>query len=136
MLNFGDLIGDLYQKVPLLKKTHVQTHLKFANNHLDDSEEVWVKVLWSDETRIELFDINSTRHVRRKKRADLDPKNINPTIKNDGGNIMLWSCFSAKETGRLHQVEGKMDGAKYREILTENPLTSARTLKMGCGWVF
>ncbi|KAI4892574.1 hypothetical protein NFI96_024738 [Prochilodus magdalenae] len=26
------------RKVPLLKKAHVQAHLKFANQHLDDSE--------------------------------------------------------------------------------------------------
>ncbi len=44
------------RKVPLLKKAHVQAHLKFAN----DSEENWVKVLWSDETKIQLFGINST----------------------------------------------------------------------------
>ncbi|KAL0165857.1 hypothetical protein M9458_037701, partial [Cirrhinus mrigala] len=30
-------------KVPLLKKAHVQAHLKFANEHLNDSEENWVK---------------------------------------------------------------------------------------------
>ena len=66
----------------------------------------------------------------------MDPKNTIPTIKHGGGNIMLWGCFSAKGTGRLHRVEGKMDGAKYREILSENLLASARTLKMGRGWVF
>ncbi len=42
------------RKVPLLKKAHVQACLKFAN----DSEENWVKVLWSDETKIKLFGIN------------------------------------------------------------------------------
>ncbi len=42
------------RKVPLVKKVHVQARLKFAN----DSEENWVKVLWSDETKIELFVIN------------------------------------------------------------------------------
>ncbi len=43
------------RKVPLLKKAHVQARLKFAN----DSEENWVKVLWSDETKIKqyLFDL-------------------------------------------------------------------------------
>ncbi len=41
------------QKFLLLKKTHVQAHLKFANEHLNDSEEKWVKVLWSDETKIQ-----------------------------------------------------------------------------------
>uniref|UniRef100_A0AAY5JZJ1 Transposase Tc1-like domain-containing protein n=1 Tax=Esox lucius TaxID=8010 RepID=A0AAY5JZJ1_ESOLU len=49
------------RKVPLLKKAHVQACLKFANEHLNDSEENWVKVLWADETKIELFGINSTR---------------------------------------------------------------------------
>ncbi len=43
------------RKVPLLKKTHVQTQKKFAN----DSEKNWVKVLWSDENKIYLFGINS-----------------------------------------------------------------------------
>ena len=41
-------------KVPLLKKAHVQTRLKFAKEHLDDPEEAWEKVMWSDETKIEL----------------------------------------------------------------------------------
>ena len=42
-------------KVPLLKKAHVQACLKFAKEHLDDPEEAWKKVMWSDETKIELF---------------------------------------------------------------------------------
>jgi len=42
-------------KVPLLKPAHVKAHLKFANDYLDDPEESWEKVMWSDETKIELF---------------------------------------------------------------------------------
>ncbi len=49
---------------------------------------------------------------------------------------MLWGCFSAKGTGRLHRIEGRMDGAMYREILDNNLLLSVRALKMGRGWVF
>ncbi|KAJ8343669.1 hypothetical protein SKAU_G00309980 [Synaphobranchus kaupii] len=33
------------RKVPLLKKTHVQARLKFANEHLNDSEKAWEKDL-------------------------------------------------------------------------------------------
>lgn len=61
-------------KVPLLKPTHVQAHLKFAKDHLDDPEEAWEKVMWSDETKIELFGINSTRRVWRKE-DEYNPKN-------------------------------------------------------------
>ncbi len=64
------------RKVPLLKKAHVQARLKFAN----DSEENWVKVLWWDETKIELFGINSTRRVWRRRNAGYDPKNTIPTV--------------------------------------------------------
>ncbi len=79
-----------------------------------DSEENWVKVLWSDETKIQLFGINSTHRVWRRNAA-YDPKNTIPTVKHGGGNIMLWGCFSAKGTGQLHRIKGTMDGAMYRQ---------------------
>ena len=86
------------RKVPLLKKAHVQARLKFAKEHLDDLEEAWEKVMWSDETKIELFGINSICHVWRKRNAEYNPKNTIPTEKHGGGNLMLWGCFSAKGT--------------------------------------
>uniref|UniRef100_A0A8C7TU33 Transposase Tc1-like domain-containing protein n=1 Tax=Oncorhynchus mykiss TaxID=8022 RepID=A0A8C7TU33_ONCMY len=124
------------RKVPLLKPAHVQARLKFANDHLDDPEEEWEKVMWSDETKIELFGLNSTRRVWRKKKDKYNPKNTIPTVKHGGGNIILWGCFSAKGTGRLRRIEGRMDGAMYRKILANNLLPSVRALKMGRGWVF
>ena len=72
--------------------------------------------MWSDETKIKLFGINSTCRVWRGKNGEYDSKNTIPTIKHGGGNIMLWGCFSAKGTGRLHRIEGTMDGAMYRGI--------------------
>jgi hypothetical protein len=42
---------------------------------------------------------------------------------------MLWGCFSAAGTGKLIRIEGKMKGAKYREILDENLLQSAGALR-------
>ncbi|KAI4874848.1 hypothetical protein NFI96_010395 [Prochilodus magdalenae] len=124
------------RKVPLIKKAQVQARLKFASEHLDDSESDWEKVLWSDETKIELFGINSTRRVWRQRKANYDPKNTVPTVKHGGGNTMFWMCFSAKGTGLLHHISGRMDGAMYHKILTDNLLPSARTLKMGGGLVF
>uniref|UniRef100_A0A4W5QNH0 Tc1-like transposase DDE domain-containing protein n=1 Tax=Hucho hucho TaxID=62062 RepID=A0A4W5QNH0_9TELE len=77
------------------------------------------KILWSDETKIELFGLNSKRHVWRK------PGTI-PTMKHGGGSIMLWGCFSEAGIGRLVRIEGKMNGAKYREMLNKHLLHMAQ----------
>ena len=71
------------------------------------------KILWSDETKIELFGLNAKCHVWRKH-------GIITT------SMMLWGCFSAAGTGRLVRIMGKMNGSKYREILDENLLQSAQ----------
>jgi len=40
------------RKVPLLKPAHVKARFKFANDHLDNPEESWEKIMWSDETKM------------------------------------------------------------------------------------
>src|SRR4029434_331423 len=77
--------------------------------------------MWSDETKIKLFGINSTRRVWRGKNAEYDTI---PTVKHGGGNIMLWGCFSAMGTGRLHCIERTMDGAMLCGILGLNLIPS------------
>ena len=59
------------------------------------------KIIWSDETEIEVFGLNAKHHVWRK------PGTIS-MVKHGGGSIMLWGCFSAAETGRLIRIDGKM----------------------------
>ena len=43
---------------------------------------------------------------------------------------MLWGCFSVAGTGRLVRIEETMNGAKYRQILQENLLHSAKDLRL------
>uniref|UniRef100_A0AAZ3Q7Q8 Transposase n=1 Tax=Oncorhynchus tshawytscha TaxID=74940 RepID=A0AAZ3Q7Q8_ONCTS len=93
-------------------------HLEFAKRHLKESQTMRNKILWSDETKIELLGLNAKCHVWRK------PDTI-PTVKHGGGSIMLWGCSSAAGTGILVRFEGKMNGAKYREILDDNLLRTS-----------
>ena len=57
-------------------------------------------------------------------------------VKLDGGSIMLGACFSVAGTGRLVRSEGKMNGAKYREIHDENLLQRAQDLRLGRRFTF
>ncbi|CAJ0935365.1 unnamed protein product [Ranitomeya imitator] len=76
------------RRVPLLKPVHVRARLKFAREHLDDPEEFWENVLWSDETKLKLFGRNTTCRVWRKKNTELHPSNTDiPTVKHGSGSI-------------------------------------------------
>ncbi|KAK1789791.1 hypothetical protein P4O66_015681 [Electrophorus voltai] len=75
------------------------------------------KILWSDETKIELFGLNAKRRVWRKPGTAHHLANTIPSVKHSGGSIMLWGCFLAPGTVRLVRDEGKMNAAMYRDIL-------------------
>jgi hypothetical protein len=99
------------------------------DRHINDSQTMRNKILCSDETKTELFGLNAKRYVWRK------PGTI-PSVKHGGVSIMLWGCFSAAGTVRLVRIEGKMNGAKYREILDENLLQSTQDLRLGRRFTF
>jgi hypothetical protein len=102
--------------------------LEFAKRHLKESQTMTNKIIWSDETKIELFGLNSKLHIWRKH-------GIIPTVKRGGASI-LWGCFSAAGTETRVRIEEKMNGAKYREILDENMLQSAQDLRLGQRFTF
>ena len=87
------------------------------------------KIVWSDETKIELFDLNAKRHIWGNPGTIL-------TVKHGGGSIMLWGCFWVAGTGILVRIEAKVNGAKYREIPDENLLQSAQDLRLGRRFTF
>ena len=114
----------------------MKARFEFAKRHMGVSLNVWRKVLWSDETKIELFSHQGKRYVWRKPNMSHHPKNTIPTVKHGGGSIMLWGCFSAAGTEKLVQVEGRMDGAHYRNILEQNLFQSACDLRLGRRFTF
>ena len=70
------------------------------------------------------------------KATQLITLNTIPTVKHGGGSIMVWACFSSAGTGKMVKIDGKMDGAKYRTILEENLMESAKDLRLGRRFVF
>ncbi len=97
---------------------------------------MWENVLWSDETKVELFGHNSKRYVWQKNNTAHYQRNTIPTVKHGGGSIVLWGCFSSAGTGALVKVEGIMNSSKYQSILAQNLQASARKLKMKRNFIF
>ena len=97
-----------------------KARLRFATAHGDKYRSFWKNVLWSDETKIELFGHNDHRYVWRKKGDAYKPKNTIPTVKHGGGSIMLWGSFAAGGTGALHKIDGTMRKENYVDILKQH----------------
>ncbi|KAL0147737.1 hypothetical protein M9458_056976, partial [Cirrhinus mrigala] len=119
-LHQSGLYGRVARRKPLLSARHMKARMQFAKKHLKDSKMVRNKILWSDETKIELFGLNSKR----------------PNSEAWWWQHLVLGCFSAAGTGRLVAIEGKMNAAKYRDILDENLLQSARDLRLGQRFTF
>ena len=113
ILHMYGLWGRMARRKPFLTKKNIQARLEFGKTKIKSPKSMWENVLWSDETKVELFGHNSKRYVWRKNNNALHPKNTIPTVKHGGDSIMLWGCFTSAGTGALVRVEGIMNSRKY-----------------------
>lgn len=135
-LNANNLKGYRPRRTPLHKPCHLAARLKFAKSFIDKGNDYWQRVLWSDETKIELFGHNNTQKIWRKKGEALLPKNTLPTVKHGGGCMMFWGCFSSNGTGKLIPIKGRMNSEDYIKILHDNLKPSATDLGLGRRFTF
>jgi hypothetical protein len=70
------------------------------------------KILWSDETKIELFGLNAKHHILSKPGTAHHLDNTIPTMMHGGGSIMLWGCFSSGRNWETSQNGGKDEQRK------------------------
>ena len=120
---------------PLVSAKNRQARVVFAKKYLNWTTEDWARVLWSDESKFNLFSSDGIQYVRRPVNQRDNIRYQVPTVKHGGGNVMVWGCFSRKEVGPLCRIQGKMDRFVYRSILAEHMISYAEE-NLPAGWVF
>ena len=96
--------------------------------HSDKPQSFWENVLWTDESKLELFGKSHQLYVHRQKYKAFKEKNTIPTVKHGGDLFMFWGCFAAPGTGCLESVQGTMTSQDYQGILERNVLPSVKKL--------
>jgi len=61
-LNKSGLLGRIAKRIPFFSKKYMSPHLMFAKLHLNKPQ-FWNNVLWTDETKVEVFGRNAQQHV-------------------------------------------------------------------------
>ncbi|GFT19587.1 transposable element Tc1 transposase [Trichonephila clavipes] len=65
-----------------------------------------------------------------KNKTAREPKNVLPTLKHGGGNVMVWGCVAHNRAGNLAFIDNKMNALAYIDVLRHNLLDSAKKLSM------
>ncbi len=123
--------GRVPRQKPLLTKKNTKARLTFAKKTFD----FWANILWTDETKVDLFGRCVSRYIWRKTNTAFHKKIILTVKHGGGGSVMVWGCFAASGPGRLAIIDGTMNSALYQKILKENVRPSVCDLKLKRTWV-
>ncbi|GFU71244.1 transposable element Tcb2 transposase [Trichonephila clavipes] len=78
----------------------------------------------------------SSRKISGKNKTALEPKNVLPTLKHGGGNVMAWRCVAHNGAGSLAFIDSKMNDLAYIDVLQHKLLDSAKKLSMENTFIF
>ena len=128
MLKKEGFNGRVSRKKPYINEINRRRRLQFAREHVDKEKSWWDNVIFADESKFNVFGSDGQQYVWRKKNEELAKKNLLPTVKHGGGNVMVWGCMAAGGVGELVFIDRKMDQHVYLNIKRNNLIQSAESL--------
>ena len=134
-LRESGLHGRIAAKKPLLKDTNNKKRLAWAKKHEQWTLDRWKSVLWSDESKFEIFGSNRRVFVRRRVGEQMISACVVPTVKHGGGGVMVWGCFAGDTVCDLFRIQGTLNQHGYHSILQRYAIPSGLRL-VGLSFVF
>ena len=130
------LHGRVAKCVALLSEKNYGARLAWAYEHYDWKMEDWNQVLWTDESKFELFNSKRRKYVRMKANEAPTNETTQKTVKHGGGNVMIWGCFGNGQVGNIKRIQSTMDQHVYHSILTHHAIPSGRRIFGDGNWIF
>ena len=111
------------KKKPLLDEGQRRRRLAFAMRYRHWTARDWKRVIFSDETWMELFGHQGKRFVWRRPGEEMLPECLVKTVKHPA-KIMCWGAIAPNGTSSLVWIDSTCDARKYIETLGKARLPS------------
>ncbi|KAG1276324.1 hypothetical protein G6F66_012569 [Rhizopus arrhizus] len=102
------------KRQPLLTYNHRKQRLAWAKKYQNWSILQWHQVVFSDETKINIWGSDGCRYYWTQPGDVLRPHHIDLSVKHGSGKLTMWRCITSEGSGYACQVyDGTMDSLVY-----------------------
>jgi transposase len=110
-------------KKPMLTEQHMQKRLEFALEYKNWTVRDWNKVVWSDESKVEIGRNSRPVWVFRSQEEKYHKDCLTTVFKSNRTSIMVWGCFATNKVGPLLTFpKGGIDSVEYIQTLKDGLL--------------
>lgn len=135
-LHANGLHGRFPRKKPLISAVNQKKRRDYAKRHENKDVSFWNNIIFTDESKFEVFGQKKPVKVWRTKNNEYADQNLITTVKHGGGSVMVWGCMAASGVGNLVFIESTRNKMDYLNILKNNLLTSVEKLGLQGSWIF
>ncbi|GBN23761.1 Transposable element Tcb1 transposase [Araneus ventricosus] len=124
------------RKKPFISLQNQKKRLEFAKTHQLKTNNFIPKIIFSDESKFNIFGNDGRRTVWRKPIPLWIQKNLRPAVQQGGGSVMVWGCMASTGVGNLVFIDGIMNHMVYLDILHNNLTESAKNSSLDGNFIF
>ena len=121
---------------PLLTQSHIDRRFELAKRWIMKPLDYFKSVIFSDETRFNLFQSDGRVKVWRVPGSRYDLANCSPSVKFGGGSVMVWGCICYENVGALEIIDKTMDSITYVRVLSTHLQASANLCGLNNNFIF